>query len=638
MGRATVKLRLIALLAFLALAATACPSGGPSPPATPTTPPTATATPSPTVTPSPSPTPEPLTIPTPPDRDLFDLAVRFGRIPAGTPRTARDQPFSYSEGDTEMFVVLDPQTPAYSSIDAVMLRASEHAYFFFQSGTAVDPQALEDAARDFDTLIYPTVTGLFGRERSPGVDADPRITILHANLLGFGGYVSGADAFPSSISPRSNQREMIYIEVAMPLGSGQYNAILAHELQHLVHDNADPGEEVWVNEGLSQVALEAISPEAGAIAAFLRDPDLQLNDWGLLGEDTTPHYGASQLFFRYLLDRFGGRQNVSKLVSEAADGIAGIDAYLRPFNASFHSVFTDWLVANYLNLDSGPYAHQGSLPTTVRTTTLSALGQGQDTVAQFAADYYRIELPDNPAVFRFDGADTVPALAVAPHSGRAFWWSNRGDSIDSRLTRRFDLTEVKTATLRFWTWYETEESWDFAYVAVSSDGGRTWQALSGNHTTTYDPLGQAYGPGYTGSSTASGQAAAREPTWLEESIDLTPFAGQEVLIRFEYITDDAANLRGFALDDIAIPEIGFFDDTEAAGDWQAEGFLRLDRPLPQRFIVQLIDTASGQVQPVALDGENRAQLPIAGPVTVVIAAATDVTRERASYDWQLAAP
>jgi hypothetical protein len=74
-----------------------------------------------------------------------------------------------------------------------------------------------------------------------------------------------------------------------------------------------------------------------------------------------------------------------------------------------------------------------------------------------------------------------------------------------------------------------------------------------------------------------------------EQVDLSPYTGQEVLVRFEYITDDAVNRPGFALDDVAIPEIGYFGDFEENGDgWEPAGFLRHANVLPQRWLVQAI--------------------------------------------------
>ena len=60
--------------------------------------------------------------------------------------------------------------------------------------------------------IYPRPTAAcFGPEVSPGVDNDPRITVLIAPVPGVGGYFSSADAYPRAISPYSNQRDMIYL-------------------------------------------------------------------------------------------------------------------------------------------------------------------------------------------------------------------------------------------------------------------------------------------------------------------------------------------------------------------------------------------------------------------------------------------
>ncbi|MFQ6019557.1 MAG: hypothetical protein ACE5KW_02255 [Dehalococcoidia bacterium] len=630
-GRAAGDRTPVALLLLALTVIVACRSA--PQPAAPTT------TPTPTTSLAPTPSGEPLVLPEPPPRDLFDLAVRFGRVPPGSPRPARQSPLGHKEGEVREFHLIDLEPPRLRTVRAVLKRISEHAYFFFEEGVTVDDDGLAGAAADFEATVYPTLTDRFGPEPSPGIDADPRITLLHAHLQGAGGYVSSADQFTRPVSPRSNQRDILYIDAGLPPGSPSYNALLAHELQHLIHWNADPDEEAWVNEGLSQVAAETIDFQAGAIASFLLDPDLQLNNWSLLEDDPTPHYGASQLFFRYLLDRFGGRERASDLLSQPANGIAGVNGYLRAFDTGFAGAFADWLAANYLDAASGPYAHQGTDMSVSNVTLVHSLGPGQDTVAQFAADYLEVDPPSGGAVFRFDGTETVPALDLEPASGSALWWSNRGDSIDSRLTCELDLSDVNAASLRFSTWYEIEEGWDYAYVSASSDGGVTWQPLPGRHTSDYNPVAVAYGPSYTGHSGQTppgGQEKA--PRWVEELIDLTPFAGGPLLIRFEYVTDDATNLRGFAVDDIAVPEIDFRDGAEAKGPCRAKGFVRLDRPLSQRFILLAIDREKGEVRNVGLEEGNRARIPVSRPLTLVVAAATDVTVERAHYRWELTPP
>jgi hypothetical protein len=117
---------------------------------------------------------------------------------------------------------------------------------------------------------------------------------------------------------------------------------------------------------------------------------------------------------------------------------------------------------------------------------------------------------------------------------------------------------------------------------VSSDDGATWQILRGPSTTDANPNGNSYGWGYTG---LSGDG----PSWIEEQVDLSVYAGQRILIRFEYVTDDAINHPGWAIDDISIPELGYQDDVEGGDDgWLAEGFVQTNSFVPQGYLVQLI--------------------------------------------------
>ena len=104
------------------------------------------------------------------------------------------------------------------------------------------------------------------------------------------------------------------------------------------------------------------------------------------------------------------------------------------------------------------------------------------------------------ASIAFDGAETVGLTGGQPNSGRAMWWSNRGDDSIETLTRAFDLTGVQQATLEFSTWYELETDYDYGFVTVSTDAGKTWTTLKGQSTTDFDPQGQNFGNGLTGVS------------------------------------------------------------------------------------------------------------------------------------------
>ena len=615
-GRATTAATFVALLLILAAACggdAADPTASPA--STPTSrPPQTTAAP----TASPAPTPDPNA--EPPERDLIDLARRYRGVPSDSPRLARDAPYGYGVGDSEDFHVLELTGPSVRTINANARHITEHAYFFVESGTSVGQGTIERIGADFESIVYPTVRARFGSEWTPGVDSDPRITILHARIDA-GGYFSGGDEFPAAIAPRSNEREVLYLDSSI-LGSPGvgYNALVAHELQHMVHWQADDSEDSWANEGLSQVAAEEVGGGNDWLDMFLATPDTQLTFWPEY-ESSAIHYAAAELFMSYLLDQYGGRERASELLAKDGDSIRGVQAYLDGFGAKFADVFADWVVANYLDLQSGPYSH-ASTDTTTGATNRVGPGLGEADVGQFAADY--LEAGENAgSVFTFDGGDDV-SIGVPAHDG-AFWWANRGDSINSRLTREVDLTGQPGGGVRFSAWYDIESGWDYAYVSASTDGGQTWTALPGTTTTDFNPVGAAYGVGYTGSSGG----------WVQEEADLSAYAGKKLLLRFEYVTDDATSLTGFAIDNIEVA--GNRDTADSSQGWTVEGFKRIEGPLRQEFVVQMIDLSEpGRVVRISLDGNNQGQALLGGEaVVIVVSGATEGTAEKAAYRWTL---
>lgn len=594
--------------------------------------PTATATPPPAATtPATGPVAMAALSNEPPDADPIDLAQRYRGLSPDAPRTITGPPPAQRIGQQETFHLIDPFRPGITPITATLRLVTPHAYFYVQDGVSADQADLERAGREFEESIYPTVTEHFGRPWTPGVDNDPRIYLVHMYMPGLGGYFTASDEYLRPVYPYANQKEAIYLNLgeARP-GSHHYNALLAHELQHLIHWNLDPTEEAWVNEGLSEIAAELVGGGLGLIPRFLKSPDTQLNTWSAL-DSSAPHYGASHLFLRYLLGRVGGMESARELLAQPDDGIDGIQQYLRAMGSALtaEQVFADWVIANYLdNPEDAIYGHREATLPRPTPTRLDAFGSGQGSVHQFAADYIEVQLPAGDAVFIFEGAPTVPILPAPIQGG---WWSGRGDAIDSTLSRQVDLRGYSSATLRFSTWFDIEEDWDYGYVAVSSDGGRRWRALPGRYTRQDNPLGLAYGPGYTG----------RSGGVLQEEVDLTPYVGQVLLLRFEYVTDEGTNGPGWYIDHLTIAtdkgDLSLDDDR-----WQARGFQQVKGPLPQRFIVQVIEQGQETtIRQVPLDAKNRGQVRLSGfgqglkKAVIVIAAATDGTSEPATYRYHL---
>ncbi|MCG7849462.1 MAG: choice-of-anchor J domain-containing protein, partial [ANME-2 cluster archaeon] len=90
-----------------------------------------------------------------------------------------------------------------------------------------------------------------------------------------------------------------------------------------------------------------------------------------------------------------------------------------------------------------------------------------------------------------------------------------------------DLTGYTEAELTFWTIYGIEENNDFGYVKISTDRGKTWTTLET----------------YTGTDPSS---------WTYETISLTPYAGNKVMIAFNFISDEDTVSQGWYIDEIQV--------------------------------------------------------------------------------------
>lgn len=549
-----------------------------------------------------------------PARDLYQLtmAVKLGR-PA-VPPTSPPAPPARQVGDHEVFQVGDTANGSYYPVTATLRLVTAHVYWWSDDAGEIDLAGLRASADRFETRVYPGDTATFGLPAATGPDGDPHINVLNTDISGAAGYFSAADMYPRAMNPFSNARKMIYAGV--PPGGDRYEALLAHEFQHMIHWNIHPDQNVWINEGMAELAMKISGYDTGGPeSVFMSKPDTQLNNWATPPNAAIPHYGAAYLFMNYLYGRYGADLIRSILAAPGADTEAIDQAFAAQGKPdTFQSVFTDWALANWLDKTStDPRYRYDKLQVQVdERTTLPAPNDYEGTVAQQAADY--LVIPGARAAgeltVTFDGDPTVPLIPVPAHSGHGLWWSGRGDVSAPSLTRALDLRNTKAATLTYWTWYDTEADYDYGYVETSTDGGQTWATLPAPATTDTNPNGNNLGHGYTGESGGSPATA-----WIEQRVDLSAYAGKAIQIRFAYVTDDGYNADGFAIDDIAVPEIGYKDDAEAPGasGWQAAGWVHVDPTLPQQWVVRLITTAADgtpHVDTLPLDAANHGSLPI----------------------------
>ncbi|GIV98186.1 MAG: hypothetical protein KatS3mg057_2843 [Herpetosiphonaceae bacterium] len=638
--------RIAALVLCLAL--TACQLGQGSPPPTRIATPTAVghlpveAAPLPTVAPSVATlSPAPMTATSTPALHEDDTeAVRRARMealprdPLAIAAAFRNMPIDSSaltpapeDADgLEIFWVTDIQANSHYTVTARLRHRSDSLLFYVAEEVAVDDAALERSSSVFEKETLPALLELFAYE----IAAPQQMTVLLTPLRGAGGYYSSEDELPATVNPRSNQRPMVYINsgVLAP-GTPAFDSVLAHEIQHLLHHRLQPNSSSWFNEGLSML-FERLLGYGGSFAAdaFLSAPDLQLNAWADRPDRAIPHYGAAQLFLSYLYERRDGDLPLAQLVR----GDAGEHLELLPpltGDREVGDLVADWAVANLLDdpaIGDGRFAYD-ALPHPVVPITLTEI-TGAGEVRQLGADYLLIPPAEQARRIVFEGDPFVPVTgAVLPEDG-VVWWSGRGDGRVAVLTRTLDLRGLSSATLGYRVWYDLESGYDYTFVAASTDGGRTWRTLQTRYGTSDDPHGLNVDYGYTGRSDGAGGQGL--PRWLDDEVDLTPFAGKEVVVGFWTVNDQGYNTSGLLLADLEVPELG----GPITEGWQSAGFVPIRNRLRQQWEVRLVldGLRTAEVRAIEVQkGRAEVEVPPGMRAVLVVMAATPDTTEPGRY-------
>jgi hypothetical protein len=146
----------------------------------------------------------------------------------------------------------------------------------------------------------------------------------------------------------------------------------------------------------------------------------------------------------------------------------------------------------------------------------------------------------------FEGARTLPPLPLAwtimsndpDRPGNQVLFSGNDSNTDAAIVTHLSVP-VTDPTLRFLAKYGAEATYDYGYVSVSTDGGKTYSAtIPGNHTVSDGPLGAGL----------NGTTAGFEP----EEYDLSAYAGKDVLVSIRYVSDAGVNEGGLLVDDLTV--------------------------------------------------------------------------------------
>ena len=356
-----------------------------------------------------------------------------------------------------------------------------------------------------------------------------------------------------------------------------YEGVVAHEYQHLIHADYNPGDPSFMNEACSTFAeiLCGYGADWSSINSYMYTPDNSLTIWGDQGDiNILADYGAAQLWATYLNDHYG-EEFLGYFVQAGIPGIDGINAALEYFGyrERFDDVYHDWRLANLIRSDfpgcdkynyktiditeADPiFTHEISgLPVdwtkgTDFGTTKTNLNYDTliSKVGPYGSDYIVFEDWKKIGKIYFDGDDSATYAWTLTDYG---WWPGSGNLIDLQLVGQA-YVDPADPTLTLVTSYSIEEYWDFGFVQVSTDGGQTWTSLE-NEYTTYDYYTDVQAiidnlPGLTGFS----------PDWPDSTtmtFDLTGYEGQTVMIGFRYMTDEYTNWDGWFISSAGVSGI-----------------------------------------------------------------------------------
>lgn len=133
--------------------------------------------------------------------------------------------------------------------------------------------------------------------------------------------------------------------------------------------------------------------------------------------------------------------------------------------------------------------------------------------------------------------------------------------------------------------------------------------------------------------------------WQRQHVDLTPYVGGPVLLRFEYVSLPQTFNTGFAIDNLTIPELDYEDDAETSTDWTLHGWEQRQNQVEQRFTVQAVtasNTVGLRVERLLSPGEGTSGrwemgLSAGERMFIVVSALSPGTTRPAQYDFSLTA-
>ena len=408
-----------------------------------------------------------------------------------------------------------------------------------------------------------------------------------------------------------------------PARPALYEGVFAHEYQHLLLSYVDPPEATWINEGTSDIAIALTGyghPEApiddlhfdSHIQCFLGNnavqtaanpnprpggPENSLNQWGDQNFDHEQEilcdYGAAYSFLLWLGDTYG--DGVYHTLHNDADhqGFDAIQAILNDVDPGMtvSEAIDVWQATMALDaaIDDGATLTGGDadlyqvdrLHAAINWETGAPDNDAYDTPGAPPNGGDFVRLMDNQGDFlsagdvdsiEFQGVPTLETQPVAwtvdnappPGADGPALHSPVGDNLNEVIVRNVNIP-AGTPALTFDAAWDLEDTFDFGYAQITTDGGETYESLECTDTVD-DASGGNVGPGF--GQGFNGQTAPNT-AFAPQTCDLSAFAGMtDVGLAFRVFNDGGVHFDGFWVDNVAIDGTTISEGDDL-GDWMS---------------------------------------------------------------------
>ncbi|OGB61793.1 MAG: hypothetical protein A2Y94_05075 [Caldithrix sp. RBG_13_44_9] len=353
----------------------------------------------------------------------------------------------------------------------------------YSGSTSIDPSK---GIIEIDTMLFGQPPNYDGDEITDFFILDIKDSFDPAanNYSFIAGYFSPTDQTNGSTS---NKMDLMYLDAYPAIffqNSYRIDPVLsttAHEFQHLIHHHYDKNEELWVNEGLSELAGTYCGYGLNFPDLYLQETNQNLIHWG--GE--VKDYSRVDLWTLYCAEQLG-LSFIKSLTQNATHGTTGFnESIINSGNTgNLNTIFSNWILANLVNDTNvdprfGYYLNEArDLKAKIGKLIVTYPQNIQGVVEQLAVEYHQ-----------FRGKDSLEIIFLSSLPEN-FWTASKNSNYAiNELTESYysspHFTEDSTYVLLLFSLssdllysYNTFAKYSLRYYELSYDDNQTDLAVN----------------------------------------------------------------------------------------------------------------------------------------------------------------